>query len=161
MTQQMQAITAHNTNFMSQYIDSQAIIFTKKIAEMARSIPELLRLVRVSKGISQEWIAEKIGLSLTSYGRYERGQTEITFSSVIKLAKIYGLSLDEFFHFGEPKYLVQEPQGDYQKVRSENEELRKQLDLANEVNESNRRLLKVFRNAATDESASVVPKSKK
>ena len=59
-------------------------------------ISESLKKIRKSKGYSQEYVADYIGIDTTNYGRIERGQTSITFDRLEQLAKLYGLSIVEF-----------------------------------------------------------------
>lgn len=58
-------------------------------------IHENLRKIRTSRNLSQEFVAEAIGVSTSSYARYEAGKTGITIDHVIRLAKLYGMSLDQ------------------------------------------------------------------
>lgn len=53
-----------------------------------------IRDLREDMDLSQEKIAEKIGLYTTTYARYERGEREIPFDIVIELAKYYNISID-------------------------------------------------------------------
>jgi transcriptional regulator with XRE-family HTH domain len=59
-------------------------------------INESLKKIRKSKGYSQEYVADYIGIDTTNYGRIERGQTSITFDRMEQLAKLYGLGVVEF-----------------------------------------------------------------
>lgn len=117
---------------------------------MAKDIPQLLKRVRLWKELSQQGIADMIGISITSYSRYERGITEISFSTIIKLVEFYNMTLDEFYHFGEPKYIVQEPVSNYESLENEVDSLREQLDLANQMIASKERLLKQYRKPKKD-----------
>ena len=49
---------------------------------------------RKEKNISQEKMAEKLGLYTTTYARYERGEQDIPFYLVIEIAKILEVSID-------------------------------------------------------------------
>lgn len=55
-----------------------------------------LRLVelRKSRGFSQRQVAEMIGTIERSYRRYESGEREPVLSSIVALARLYGVSTD-------------------------------------------------------------------
>jgi transcriptional regulator with XRE-family HTH domain len=50
--------------------------------------------VRQDHDLSQQQIAEKIGLYTTTYQRYERGEREVPLDIAIALAKYYNVSID-------------------------------------------------------------------
>lgn len=56
---------------------------------------DLIKSTRIEKGISQEEISQKIGISRSSYISFEQGKTELSFSQAIKVANILGISLEE------------------------------------------------------------------
>ena len=51
--------------------------------------------LRKSNGISQAFVAEKIGVSRASYIEIEKGAKELTLSQAKKIAEIFNVSLDE------------------------------------------------------------------
>lgn len=53
-----------------------------------------LRDLREDKDMTQQQIADVIGTYQTHYSKYERGEREIPFHLVIKLAKYYDVSID-------------------------------------------------------------------
>lgn len=53
-----------------------------------------LRDLREDKDMTQQQIAEVIGTYQTHYSKYERGEREIPFHLIIKLAKFYNVSID-------------------------------------------------------------------
>lgn len=58
-------------------------------------INEYFKLLRTEKGLKQEELAEKLGISRSSYIAFEQGKTELNFSQTVKLAEIFGVSLCE------------------------------------------------------------------
>ena len=56
---------------------------------------KLIKELRLKKGLKQEAIAEKIGVSRSSYIAFEQGKTELSFSQIVKLSDIFGISLEE------------------------------------------------------------------
>ena len=57
--------------------------------------PTFLLELREEQGISQAFIAEKIGVSRASYIEIEKGSKELTISQANKIAEIFNISLDE------------------------------------------------------------------
>lgn len=53
-----------------------------------------LKDLRDDKDMTQQQVAEIIGTYQTHYSKYERGEREIPFHLVIKLAKFYDVSID-------------------------------------------------------------------
>ena len=50
--------------------------------------PERIRLARLQRGLSQENLADLLGLSTTAYGDIERGKTELTVSRLTQIADV-------------------------------------------------------------------------
>lgn len=59
---------------------------SEKTTEWVRKIPELIRQIRQNKGLSQENLADALGISTSAYGDLERGKTEITISRLALIA---------------------------------------------------------------------------
>ena len=62
--------------------------------------------LRKNHGLSQEELAEKLGVSRQAVSKWERGEASPDTDNLIALAKLYGLSLDELI-FGERKESAQ------------------------------------------------------
>lgn len=58
------------------------------------SLNQRLVGLRKSHGFSQRDVAEKIGLPVRSYQRYELGESVPVISSIVALARLYGVSTD-------------------------------------------------------------------
>lgn len=84
---------------------------------MTESIGESLRKLRInhSKKLSQDKVAEKIGVSLSTYSRLENNEAELEMSVALKLADLYKVTVDELLHFADPDYKASEPKYSYQK----------------------------------------------
>lgn len=54
----------------------------------AQPTPERIRLARLQRGLSQENMADLLGLSTTAYGDIERGKTELTLSRLAQIADV-------------------------------------------------------------------------
>lgn len=53
-----------------------------------------LKDLKEDMDLKQKDVANIIGVAENHYGKYERGEVDITFARVIELAKFYGVSLD-------------------------------------------------------------------
>ena len=70
------------------------------------------RLVELRKEhkLSQEALAEKLGLSRQSISKWERAEASPDTDNLIALAEVYGITLDELLGNNEPKEQKQETQ---------------------------------------------------
>lgn len=57
-----------------------------------------LVLLRSLKGMTQEQIAEAIGISRQSYAKWEQGETFPNIDKCDRLAKFYGVTIDSLVH---------------------------------------------------------------
>lgn len=64
-------------------------------------INEVLLKLRVNKSLSQQNIADELGVDISTYSRYEKGKAELKISHAKKLADLYKISLDELISYGE------------------------------------------------------------
>ncbi len=60
-------------------------------------LSEKLKAIRKLKNFTQETVAEKLGISTYSYAKIERGETDVKYSRLQKIAKIMGIQLEELF----------------------------------------------------------------
>lgn len=60
-----------------------------------RTFAEILREHRTSRRISQEYVAEQLGVSRQAVSKWENGTSEPSTANLIALSKLYGISLDE------------------------------------------------------------------
>jgi transcriptional regulator with XRE-family HTH domain len=68
----------------------------------------VLRRIRVEKGLSQQNLADDLGLSLTGYAKIERGETELTISRLEQLSKYYQMNILDFFKLIHPSNMPPE-----------------------------------------------------
>lgn len=71
---------------------------------MPKEYYKLIKSLRTEKGLSQEEIAQKIGISRSSYITFEQGKTELNFSQMAKLADTFGISLEDIERGIRPNY---------------------------------------------------------
>ncbi|MFA7471647.1 MAG: helix-turn-helix domain-containing protein [Spirosomataceae bacterium] len=65
-----------------------------KVMDLIRHLPNRLRQIRQNKGLSQENMADALGISTTAYGDLERGKTEITLMRLGAIATIFQVPLE-------------------------------------------------------------------
>lgn len=53
-----------------------------------------LKEIRIENGFTQQKIAEELGIKQQSYARYELGNGEPSLLTLIKIAKIFGVTTD-------------------------------------------------------------------
>jgi len=53
-----------------------------------------LKEIRKSKHMTLEQVSKKIGLTLNAISQYETGKREASYDTLIKMSKIYGISVD-------------------------------------------------------------------
>lgn len=63
-------------------------------------LSEILYQLRTSRKLSQDNVAEAIGVDYTTYARYESGKSELKASQIQKLARFYGLPVEKLFNYG-------------------------------------------------------------
>ena len=61
-------------------------------------LAENLALLRNIRGMTQEEVAEVIGISRQSYSKWEQGETIPDIEKCDRLAKFYGVSIDSLVH---------------------------------------------------------------
>ena len=64
-----------------------------------------LRKIRISQDFSQEYMALKLGMAISSYSKLEQGKTELTVNRLVQLSEILQFNLAQFF-VEEPEELV-------------------------------------------------------
>ncbi len=88
-----------------------------------KSIAEKIRLYRLERGLSQENMADSLGLSTTSYGDIERGKTDLSLSRFYQIADVLNVNIAVLM--GEADPIRQELQQlEAEKLRIENDKLR-------------------------------------
>ena len=65
------------------------------------SVNEKIRLIRETKGLTQEQVAEKLGGSATAYGDFERGDNDPRLSKLEKIADILEIPLSELIDLSD------------------------------------------------------------
>lgn len=66
--------------------------------EVVSMLAENLALLRNIRGMTQEEVAEVIGISRQSYSKWEQGETIPDIEKCARLAEFYGVSIDSLVH---------------------------------------------------------------
>ena len=61
-------------------------------------ILEKIRNIRLSRGYTQEYMAEKLGIDTVNYGRIERGKSKLTLERFLKICEILQVSPTELLN---------------------------------------------------------------
>ncbi|MBU1177281.1 helix-turn-helix domain-containing protein [Patescibacteria group bacterium] len=72
---------------------------------MIKDYYKFIKELRIKKGLSQVEVAGKIGISRSSYIKFEQGKTELSLSEAAKLADMFGISLEEMKTGLKPNYI--------------------------------------------------------
>jgi transcriptional regulator with XRE-family HTH domain len=70
---------------------------TENIRPVDRSVGRRVRMVRVSRGLSQGALASQLGLTFQQLQKYERGTNRISASKLHDIARILGVEVVSFF----------------------------------------------------------------
>jgi transcriptional regulator with XRE-family HTH domain len=65
------------------------------------NIGDKIRKIRDLKGLSQENMAEMLGLSLPTYAEIERGKKDVTLNRLEKIAETLGVTLNDIMNFND------------------------------------------------------------
>ncbi len=83
-----------------------------EICCVSNTVGEKIRQLRVLRGLSQENVAEEIGMSYGNYGKIERGEIDVSSSHLIAIAKALNINASEFFN-NKPKPNIKDLNTEY------------------------------------------------
>ena len=78
-----------------EFSEANAIRFGKKI-----------RKLRELKNMTQEYVAKRIEMSISGYGKIERGESNLSLNKMEKISKIIGFDIEEIVQFDEEDLLT-------------------------------------------------------
>ena len=78
---------------LKRYIRSSEV--RKEKATITRSLGETLKAHRVSSKMTQEFVAESLGVSRQAVSKWENGTSDPSTSNLLALAKLYKVSAEE------------------------------------------------------------------
>jgi DNA-binding XRE family transcriptional regulator len=71
--------------------------------EYKKSLGEVLKAHRTFCHMTQEFVAESIGVTRQAVSKWENGTADPSTSNLLALAKLYGVSAEELLHQVEPE----------------------------------------------------------
>jgi transcriptional regulator with XRE-family HTH domain len=60
-----------------------------------------IRKIREIKGLKQETVALKLGLTTNGYGKIERGESQINLDRLNQIAEVFGINPNDILNFDE------------------------------------------------------------
>lgn len=78
---------------LRKYINSKEVREEKELIK--KSLAEILKENRVRCKMTQEFVAETLGVSRQAVSKWENGTTDPSTSNLMALAKLYGVSAEE------------------------------------------------------------------
>jgi len=63
--------------------------------QLKKSLGETLKKYRTKSGMTQEFVAERLGVSRQAVSKWENGTSDPSTSNLIALAKLFGVSVEE------------------------------------------------------------------
>ena len=58
-----------------------------------------IRKIRELKNLTREYVADEVEMSMSGYGKIERGEVDLTISKLVKIAKVLNVDIDFIFKF--------------------------------------------------------------
>lgn len=68
------------------------------------TIEEKIKNIREIKNLTQEYMAEKLGITQAGYSKIECGATKISYNKIVDISKILGVQTEELLAFDSQKY---------------------------------------------------------
>lgn len=68
------------------------------------TIEEKIKTFRELKNFTQEYMAEKLGISQAAYSKIESGATKLSYSKIVDIAKVFEVQVEELLAFDSQKY---------------------------------------------------------
>lgn len=78
---------------LRKYLKSSEV--RKEKAETKKTLGEKLKMYRTNCKMTQEFVAESLGVSRQAVSKWENGTSDPSTSNLLALAKLYGVSVEE------------------------------------------------------------------
>lgn len=62
---------------------------------MNKNISENIRTIREMKNLTRKFVASEMDMSISGYGKIERGEIDLTISKLSKIASVFGVTLND------------------------------------------------------------------
>jgi len=69
------------------------------------TVEEKIRNIRELKNLTQEYMADKLGITQAGYSKLENGSTVLTYAKLTQIAKILEINIEDIIAFDSQKYL--------------------------------------------------------
>ena len=64
-------------------------------------VGEKLKKIRELKNFTQEYMASRLEMSQSGYGKIERDETEVSYQKLEKIAEVFGIKVEDIINFNE------------------------------------------------------------
>lgn len=68
---------------------------------MTKNVGQKLKVLRQTQCLTQKFIADRLNISVPAYSKIETGGTDITFSKLLLITEIFGISVIDLLKIGE------------------------------------------------------------
>lgn len=119
-------------------------------------LKERLRYLRNLHGFTQKQVAEALNIERSTYTYYETGKTHPDLNAIVKIAKIYSVTLDYLLVGDNAKSRISSPDPEYHTAAFD---LPCDTDFMN-LNSQERSLIMLFRLLDNDQKDSLLEKAK-
>lgn len=93
---------------------------------MNKKVGQRIRMFRAMRGLSQDNVADELGMTTGNYGKMERGEITISVNAVAQISKILKVSIADLFD-EKPSNHLSEPHSTYV-TKSEFKALEKEVN---------------------------------
>ncbi|MFB9076784.1 helix-turn-helix transcriptional regulator [Flavobacterium procerum] len=71
---------------------------------MAATIKNKIKSIRELKNYTQEYMAEKLGVTQAGYSKIEKGKTSLSYEKLVEIGKILDVSVEDIISFDYHRY---------------------------------------------------------
>lgn len=90
-----------------------------------KTLGDKIKAVRISKSLTQEDVAHELDVSINAYSKIERNRTDVNFSRLEQIAKVFKMSTAEILAYGESDKLFKEMEKLKKIIEKKDSEIRK------------------------------------
>lgn len=88
---------------------------SKSEKNMATTIKNKIRNIRELKNYTQEYMAERLGVTQAGYSKIEKGKTSLSYDKLVEIGRILDVSVEDIISFEYDKYF-----NNYNKITGNN-----------------------------------------
>lgn len=81
-------------------------------------VHHILRKLRRDKDLTQQNVADELGIDITTYNRYEKDASSIQVDMLQKIAAFYKMSMSDLLSYTDRPGLLEEPKFEFVKKRT-------------------------------------------